>query len=232
MHHAYLYEGPASQFQALAESAKAFFNIKGEGNADLHVRQWEKFNIDEARELSSEASFKTISGGGLFIIGISSITTDAQQALLKLFEEPQEGLIFVVQVPHGALIPTLRSRFIAYPEAIEAQAEKGDAAAKFLASAYKERSLQITALLKDDEGEKERAREFIAGLESLIYAAEKKSPSKELRAGLADIALTRNYLSDRSASIKMLMEHLAAVLPNISANTQEKSVRSGPLGQV
>ncbi|MES2006717.1 MAG: hypothetical protein V4436_01255 [Patescibacteria group bacterium] len=218
MHHAYLLEGPLSLFGALALSAQKLFGFeqaKEGANPDVHMYEFEKFNIDEARSLGSEASFKSVSGRALFIIGTGSISHDAQQALLKLFEEPQEGTSFVLLTPPGTLIPTLRSRFALYPEKIEEEKESEMPAKKFLASAGKERSAQIVALLKEEEGEKERVRNFLSSLEQVLYRAHSKKTTSELRLALADISLVRGYLADRSASLKMLLEHLALALPTV-----------------
>lgn len=216
MHHAYLYEGPLSLLSALAESARDMTGLSGEGNPDVHILEWEKFGIDESRELVSEASFKSVSGRGLFVIGVSSVTPEAQGALLKLFEEPQEGVVFVLLAPPGAVMSTLRSRFLNYPETLEQGTPQAAAAKKFLASPYKERSMQITALLKDEEMAKERVRDFLGSLEASLYAKFRKEKDiGEYRVGLADIALVRGYAGDRSAALKMLLEHLAATLPTI-----------------
>src|SRR6185503_4991977 len=206
MHHAYLYEGSMSQLHGLSESAKALFGFSGKTEAsspDIHIYAWEKLNIEEARELSSEASFKSVSGRALYVLGAGSISFDAQQALLKLFEEPKAGDVFVVLTPPGTLMQTLRSRFVEYPVRLEESEASHAAAKKFLTAPYKERSAQITALLKEEEGAKERVREFLNSLEKLLHGAHQKKPSPELREALGDIEMVRGYLSDRSASMKM-----------------------------
>jgi len=143
------------------------------------------------------------------------MTNEAQQALLKLFEEPQKGVVFVVLAPHGTFIPTLRSRFLPYPKKLKEG--EGDAdAKKFLKAAYKTRSAQITVMLKDDENQRERVREFLNTMEHILYTeSKKKIADDDLKEGLADIAKVRSYLGDRSPALKMLLEHLAATLPTI-----------------
>lgn len=221
MHHAYVYEGPFSLLEKLADSARELFDFKNEGDPDMHVLAWEKFGIEESRDLTQQASLKPMSGKALFVVGVSTISTDAQQALLKLFEEPQAGVTFVLLVPHGALIATLRSRFLVYPLRLEEESLQASAAKKFLSSAYKERSAQVTALLKEEEGTRERVREFLAALEVLLH---KNISKKEFRDALADVALVRGYAADRSASNKMLLEHLAAVLPRFDLKTELSKV--------
>ncbi len=212
--------------EALADNAATRFNFQREQNPDVLVRQWEKFGIDEARELTQQASLKSTSGRSLFVLGISSITSEAQQALLKLFEEPNQGAIFVVLIPHGIVLPTLRSRFLPYPEVLKTKADTGDAK-EFLASTYAKRSARVTAFLKnDDEDTREQTRTFVNGLESLLYAELQKlrrpegvgvptKASGDIIAGLTDIAHFRQYLGDRAPSLKMILEHFAATLPQI-----------------
>ena len=218
MHHAYLYEGPASLLPQLADSACAQFEFKKDNNPDVLVEQWEKFGIDEARNLSQQASLKSTGDRSLLVLGFSSITSEAQQALLKLFEEPRQGAIFVVLVPHGTLIPTLRSRFLEYPErdferksSASLQDGRERYAEDFLSSSYAQRSAMITEFMKDEENVRERARNFLNELEQILHT--KIESSKEVREGLADIAHFREYLSDRSPSLKMILEHFAATLP-------------------
>lgn len=217
-HHAYYIEGPLSGFDAYKEKIRPFY-----------ARQYEKFGIDEARELQSVASLKNYKES-IFLLGIASLTSEAQQAMLKLFEEPQEGTQFVLLVPHGTLLATLRSRMLEYPvteqqivmqnslarESLKGSKREtrglfaGQSAVEFLKLSGKDRSDFITKLLKDDDGQKEKVRDFINALEAELYAhiAEPKA-----RQALGDIALVRGYLQDRSPSLKMLLEHLALALP-------------------
>ena len=150
-HHAYYIEGRMSQFLAYKERLNPFW-----------AKEFERFGIDEARALIQLCSLKNF-GETMFFIATASITHEAQQALLKLFEEPQQGTTFVLLIPHGALIGTLRSRMLPYPHSVE-EATRGNVK-KFLQSPYAARSLEIAAMLKDEEGIRERAREFVNGLE-------------------------------------------------------------------
>jgi DNA polymerase III delta subunit-like protein len=214
-HHAYLYEGSQAQLGALVEDARERFGFTKEHSPDVHIRSFEKFGIDESRWLADVGALKSASGRALFVVGIASITSEAQQALLKLFEEPQQGSMYVLLVPHGTLLPTLRSRTLEYPQMPaparlgSSQREPGQASA-FLKASGKERSDFIAKLLKDDEGQKERARDFVNALEAELH---KKTTSAKVREGLSDIAKVRDYLRDRSPSLKMLLEHLAISLP-------------------
>ncbi|MDO8518429.1 MAG: hypothetical protein Q7S26_04030 [bacterium] len=232
-HHAYFYEGSMSAFGGYKKDLKPFW-----------AREFERFGVDDARELRSLASLKH-DRGSLFLIGAASITSEAQQALLKLFEEPQEGTVFVLLVPHGALLPTLRSRMLEYPKKlataesfspaagrrVDASEKLSAVAVEFLAWPYKQRSDWITLFLKDEERIRERVRDFVNGLEVELYRRLNlpgRFNLREIREGLQDIGHFRQYLGDRSPSLKMILEHFAATLPHVSAEVQEKSARSGP----
>ena len=210
VHHAYYIEGSLSQFDAHKTALKPFW-----------ASAFERFGIDECRELIALSSLKNFnpartngfvhSGGeAVFLIGAASITSEAQQALLKLFEEPQKGTTFVLLVPHGALLPTLKSRMLPYPELSAVTENSSLYAVQFLKMAGKERSETIAKILKDEEGTKERVRDFVNALEIELVKDIKKN-----RQGLQDLAMVRDYVGDRAPSLKMLLEHLALSLPTI-----------------
>ena len=215
-HHAYLYEGPMTLLSLLAKDAGERFGLAGAGNPDVHIERWEKFGIDESRALVTQTSLRSVQGKSLFVLGIASITSEAQQALLKLFEEPGEGVVFVVLVPHGTLLPTLRSRFLDYPEKISRlNLDIGMEAAEFLSWPYAKRSAWVTAFLKGDEdGVREKVRVFVDALEAELYKHLSANP-KEMGPALADVGHFRGYLADRAPSIKMILEHFAATLPTL-----------------
>lgn len=195
-HHAYYIEGPLSAFDAYKEAVRPYY-----------ARLYERFGIDEARELTTLASLKNYQEA-VFLLALATMTSEAQQALLKLFEEPQEGTRFIVLMPHGVLLPTLKSRMLTYPELLQTDADSMGAT-KFLKLAGKDRSDFITKLLKDDDNQKERVRDFLNALERELYVRPTRSNT-----ALADIAMVRDYLRDRSPSLKMLLEHLALALPS------------------
>jgi hypothetical protein len=203
MHHAYYIEGPLAQFEAYKKELKPFW-----------AKRFERFGIDESRKLIELASLKNFDKA-TFLIGAASLTTEAQQALLKLFEEPQRGTTFVLLVPHGSIIATLRSRMLAYPNQGEAlpYVARPRLATQFLKSTQKERSAQIAVILKDNEGAREQVREFLNELEKALYSNKLSRLNLDGRKGLEDIVKVRSYVGDRAPSLKMLLEHLALSLP-------------------
>lgn len=175
-------------------------------NPDLHIRQFETLGVDDARELSAFASLTGTGGKKLFIIAAEALTREAQNALLKTLEEPAAGTYFGILVPRGALIATMRSRLIEMK--LSAHERSASDAAAFLAAAPAARSKLIAKLVEDKE--KFGARELLDSLEEALRPDMKKRP---VRAALEEISRMRGYLTGPSPSVKMVLEHLALVLP-------------------
>ncbi|MFA6408552.1 MAG: hypothetical protein WCW36_03780, partial [Candidatus Paceibacterota bacterium] len=91
-----------------------------------------------------------------------------------------------------------------------------EVAKEFLGATKDKRSAIIKRLTsgKDDEKKRELRDEAIAlvnGIEAAAYGVGFTKPHvKEL---LSDIATLRTHLYDRSAPVKMILEHLALVIP-------------------
>jgi hypothetical protein len=238
-HHAYYIEDSLSLFDEY-KNVLAKEGSFGEHDANYSARSYVSFGVDDAREHSNLATLKHHGAQQLFFIAAASMTSEAQQALLKLFEEPKLGVVFMLLVPHGILLPTLRSRMLALsreellkkivwkptalerrggPRTFSEEVLPGSGEAKeFLGWPYKKRSDWIAEFLEDDDEispdkqTRERVRTFVNNLERELHP---RISDAAVRAGLEDIAHFRQYLSDRSPSLKMLLEHLAASLPTI-----------------
>ncbi len=216
-HHAYIYEGDVHRADAIAEALRASERF-GAHDPNFVVRHFEKFGIDDARALGATASLRSSGGRALFIIAIAGATTEAQQALLKLLEEPQRGVVFVLIMPHGMILPTLRSRCLELTnEELKIKDQDVKGAKAFLALGYKERSAEVARIIKESADDRGAVRTFINDLEQELYTHiyKKDGVDPVITQALRDIATLRTYLSDRSPSLKMILEHLAASLPKI-----------------
>ncbi len=70
----------------------------------------EDFKIEDAKEVISEA-YKSESQTKTLILGAKSFTIPAQNALLKILEEPPPNIAFVLLAPNkSTFLPTVRSR--------------------------------------------------------------------------------------------------------------------------
>lgn len=70
----------------------------------------EDFKIEDAKEVISEA-YKSESQTKTLILGAKSFTIPAQNALLKILEEPPNNIVFILLAPNkSTFLPTVRSR--------------------------------------------------------------------------------------------------------------------------
>ncbi len=166
--------------------------------------------IDDARSLtllSEQRPFEAKKR--VFVIVTSDIALEAQNALLKLFEEPPQYAEFYVVVPKTAfLLPTLKSRLATMTEEDERTAKNitNKTFDSFASLGYADRLTLIA--------EKTKAKDLVwieAIVQGFEVATEKATTKKELM--LKTVLLIRSYISSKGSSAKMLLEELALVLP-------------------
>lgn len=172
-------------------------------DADVRHVVTDIFGIDDARklkELSAEKSF----GGDThhFIVCARSMTLEAQNAILKLFEDPPGDTVFYLIVSsESSLIPTLRSRLL---ETRGGSANENKRADQFCRASYKERLDWIADKAKKDPTE---LTELVRELGN--HADNKDWPTGAKKA----LSLALRYVYNRGASKKMLLEEVALSLP-------------------
>lgn len=199
MHHAYLIVGEKDRG---IRHARELFSLpeKADNNPDVHVVTHDTLGIEEARQLHQWAYQKPlVSPVRYFILICGGVTHEAQNALLKLFEEPPQTSAFALLVSDIELIlPTLRSRFAI----IELPKEEIDTklAQNFLKASASERIEEIGRRMKNRDTT--WALDLLKSLEEQLY---KDKKVKDLEA----LLFVRKYMERRGASQKMLLEHLA-----------------------
>ncbi len=126
MLHAWLVTGPAGP-ERDAESRRLAAELIHAGAetalvlAGHHpdVREYpDPLRIDDVREIAAALARPPLLGGGraLLLAGLGQATTEAQNALLRMVEEPPPDLYFVAQAEAPQrLLPTLRSRMGVHP---------------------------------------------------------------------------------------------------------------------
>ncbi|MDD5716213.1 MAG: DNA polymerase III subunit delta' [Sulfuricurvum sp.] len=68
------------------------------------------FKIEDAKEVIAEA-YKSEENRKTLILGAKSFTVPAQNALLKILEEPPRNIVFILVAPNkSTFLPTVRSR--------------------------------------------------------------------------------------------------------------------------
>lgn len=211
-HHAYFIHSFKDGAQRLKDYLKDKFGISYTQNPDFYYEKFETLGIDESRKIKENHLSKSFKEGNkrIFIIEASGITHEAQNSLLKIFEEPHEDSHFFIIMPNAqVLLPTLRSRLLIIQkteESEETQALKD--AEGFLKLSKKEKIDFVDDLAKrisDEEANKSDAIEFLSALEFILY---KKENLKNVQ-GLKAILKAKDYLNDRSPSTKQLLEFVA-----------------------
>jgi hypothetical protein len=215
VHHAYVLSGGADAVSALL-SELSRLGYETAGNPDIRVEYYDTLGIDETRALKEAAGRTSVTGGKkIFVTAARSMTREAQNALLKLFEEPpKETHFFLFLSTLATLLPTLRSRLeVLSQESFAVRTEGVHAAREFLQDTRPVRLKSIQALLgKVEKGErgKESLSDFLNALERAAAKGEVNSPQ-----ALGEILEAQKYSRDRAASWKLILEHLALVLPQM-----------------
>ena len=228
-HHAYLIEGEGEiVLDELFEFFEQSLGIAVKGNPDFLHLTFDSFGIDEGRKLKEMQTGKAFAGDRrFFIVSTPSFTREAQNSLLKVFEDPSPNVHFFVVMPSAdGILPTLRSRFFIIPhkskyKTKKTHSEKTISAKEFLENTSASRLIMIKGIV--EEKEKDKALALLNDLEmelhvKLIESVEAPSGinSKQIAEFLEEIGRGKQYLHDRSSSVKLILEHVALVLPTIA----------------
>lgn len=223
LHHAYLIEGDKEQ---IVPEVLEFFEeikIKTSGNPDFSHIEIDSLKIDDAFNIRAMSSSKGFSlGKKVFLITVNSFTLDAQNVLLKMFEEPIENTHFFLVVPDvNSLIKTLVSRFY-FISTRQDLVEDIEQALKFISATLPKRVDFIKELLTEVEEEDEEGNEILATdstrskalkfLNALELVLSKKSFERKVKC-FEHIFKVRKFLRMPGSSTKTLMESVALVIP-------------------
>jgi len=215
LHHAYLIEATdEGALESLADLIEKKLSFTRLGNPDFIVISYDTFGIDESHSLIRLQSQTAESGRKYILISAGKITTEAQNALLKVFEEPTPGTHFFVILPTlQNILPTLRSRV--YVFSARNSSEDIDVP-KFVSLSLPERLLWLEQLTEhpEDEGEKTKKQKAISNLLNNleILVSNLDSGDAKMQA-VGSIIEARKYLNDTAPSHKLLLGNLALSFP-------------------
>jgi len=216
LHHAYAFAGDSV---SLIENLEAYFKdtllFSTHGNPDYQKEEFINFGVDDGHRIAASHLKKAIAGNKkIYLISVSSFSHEAQNALLKMFEEPTSNTHFFIIVPSfDILLPTLRSRLFLLQNT-QAPAIDTKSAATFFAVSIAERMKSLEIMI--EEKDKIGSMQFLDALEQYGRAFFLKDQANvPLREFLEDVVMIRGYLRDRSPSLKILLEHIAHTAPCI-----------------
>jgi DNA polymerase III delta prime subunit len=222
-HHAYLLTGDS---EAGIASALGFtereLGLTASGNPDVVVLRYGLFSVEEARTFQDAVMRAPVRGKTkVIIVSATRFFYQAQNALLKTFEEPPQGTVLILVVPtEGILLPTMRSRLVALPGHELANGKDG-ITEEFLSAGKEAREKLIAKLLdrtkSDKDDEKAAARSeavaLIEGLTKAAYRAHQESPNPSLAAFLSDLDAFTPMMHDTSTPLKIIFEHIQITMP-------------------
>ncbi|MGB4076202.1 MAG: hypothetical protein WBK28_00665 [Minisyncoccia bacterium] len=235
-HHAYFVVGDRERgVEAALLYGQNVLSLES-NSADAVVLRYEAFSVEDARALSESAYQSGIGAHRLLVVATRRIYHEAQNALLKLFEEPPQGVTLILVIPGaGDLIPTLRSRLLPLPKEEGGKKEASihsDLAREFLEASTALRAKMVSKLLEraksDKPQEKQAARaDALALAEDLArtsyqklrsldssHGAPTSSPRQEITAFLKDLDRLIPVLHERAAPLKPILEHLLLTVPS------------------
>ncbi len=225
LHHAYLVVGRNGAERPSADVALPFgrrlrdfvTSLSSTANPDIQRIVCDTLTVDQARKIAVDASRKSFDGGRkFFLIETNIITEEAQNALLKIFEEPNPGTHFFVIMPQDILLPTLRSRMQVVMSRsdldIRSQMSKSDFDTKTSDTEILKMKIadrlamvkEITDGIVDENKTKQDAVTLLNQIESELY---EKGVEKSAE-NLTLCQKARQALYDRGAPVKMIMENL------------------------
>lgn len=220
LHHAYLIEGDREiVFNEVLNFLEKELGFSIQNNSDFWQGDFDTFGIDDGRKINELQSKKSFSGGKqIFVIKTNFLTREAQNSLLKMFEEPTENTHFFLIMSSGeVLLPTLKSRLMILKKWAPDTQQSGFAG-EFLKMNIGERMEFIKQFFADTKKDKKADRggaiEFLNNLEKVLREKlDMKKVGKEDIFIFEEISKCRNYLNDRSPSVKMLLEHISTITP-------------------
>lgn len=212
---AYVVRGSANALDAVLQKLEKEKAVERD-SPDLFVKSYRSFGVDDASELRGRVRGKPVRDAyRTFLLFVPSMTTEAQNALLKTLEEPAANAVFFLITPSPeTLLPTIRSRV----QMLHVDSEEGEMVVDpddFLAASWDMRITMLKPLYDHDEDEGRDVGSVIAFLQSLERRFAKAKPSIERSAGIHAIYRARKYVSDKGSLLKSLLEQVALLAPKL-----------------
>ncbi len=233
LHHAYLIEGERRKVVPEVLKFVATLGLKTRGNPDFYHLVMDSFNIEDAHSIRSFGYEKKFGGDvskKIFLICADRFLLEAQNALLKMFEEPADGTHFFVIVPdRNVLLPTLVSRLYVVSSR-QGLAEGSEQAEQFFAMALDDRVAFLKEFLAETEEDetvqpdsaRAKALKLLNALETILSRAVLDKNMSSMSRTVLDITSVlehlfkvREFLNQPGSSVKSLMESVALKLPRV-----------------
>jgi DNA polymerase III delta prime subunit len=218
LHHAYCILGDSADVKnELEKFLLKELKFSTENNPDFWHGEFDVMDIEDSRNIKNLHQNKPTAGDKkIFIVSANFITEKAQNAMLKLFEEPRGDTHFFLILPSlSNIIPTFRSRlFIIDTNETGSSLINPKEYLKMSYGARIESVKKICGSISDEEKSKIEIIKFINALEIELkkHIDFLKAEKTELDL-FEEIEKIRQYAGEQSPSLKMLLEHMSLLLP-------------------
>jgi DNA polymerase III delta prime subunit len=166
--------------------------------------------VEFVRQLTEKAYLRPKVGNKqLLVVYLKTITKEAQQALLKILEEPPQSTVFLFCVPQNiSLLSTLLSRFHVLPLFTDAQQGISSELAfkNFVSLPVSDRISEISTRLAAKDVK------WVTEIKNGLLAKMMKNSSKFSPDILNTLHFIANHLQTRGAANKLLLEELALTI--------------------
>lgn len=177
----------------------------------LYSESYDAFKISDARNIKHLQSEKT-DQGAIFVLHVSRIQHEAQNALLKVLEEPTpHTYFFIIYANFKQLLPTLQSRLEIITLAQEDTKQTGPIESEYFLSCSLEERFRLIKTHTDSKlGDKaitrSQAQQLLVALEKHISKEPNKHKQQERLAVIWD---AKSFLIKNGSSIKMVLDLVA-----------------------
>ncbi len=201
-HHAFLCKTKEVHREAILHVLQSL------GIEEVRYLELASLGINEVRDVTEKSYVRPLVGKKqLLVLLVKDITVEAQQALLKLLEEPPQSTTFLFCVPESLfLLSTLLSRFHLLPPSVLAPKTEFATYQSFIELSVAERLQCITIRLAAKD------QEWIRALKLGLLESLRTSVHGYPLSTVQTLFWVAEHLLTRGASNKQLLEELALTL--------------------
>lgn len=211
IHHFCLIKGETDSINNfLIENLEKEFNVsRKQGN--LIIENYESLLVDDARDIKEKTIRKNKENTKTFyLLNLSSLNNNSQNALLKILEEPPVGTYFIITLPNfSAILDTIKSRSVLI-DANDLLIQDFTEVIELLKMNYGERISWVKKIIqgiKDEKISKNKVSKIIK--QTVLYLNQEKY-SKEI---IYKIDSLNKNLQNTGVSLKIILEAYILFLP-------------------
>lgn len=222
-HHAYCFitQNPSEGGFVIKEAIKSVWKISHQGNSDFLHYQKGSLSIDDAHFLREWGSVNSAKKSEkVCLLESYSMTSESQNALLKLFESAPDFTRFLIVInSKEILLPTLSSRLAIFT--LETSTDSVINIDNFLTANIVDRDGMLKDVVADRD--KAQAQKFLDALEEKLYKIESlNNDLKEYSSFMKSLPFIKKTNIDQRSSLKTIIDHVIYFAPTLEKETLNK----------